>query len=119
VYKCTASNGSTVYQESPCASTGSKLNAPDPSPGMNRGSDKSKFADSTKKAMNEAFQSRMDKGDFEGALAFASDDRQKSQARKKLQEKEVKCEKLAIKVKNAKTKTAINAAESDYRLSCR
>jgi Domain of unknown function (DUF4124) len=117
VYKCVAANGIAIYQESPCATAGVKLAAPDPSPPSKNDSAKAKSADA--KAMKEAFQARMDRGDYQGALAFATDDMQKSLARKKLHDRNVKCEKLAGKITSARNKDAADAAKSEYRLICR
>lgn len=128
VYKCRNSDGSLVYQEAPCESPGGKLKLPEPPVGTGKSRDKAKSPDPTNKAMNEAFQSRMDKQDYEGALAFATNDKQKSLARKRLEEKKVKCEGLSIKaqrarsdftIKGARLKPAADAAESEYRLHCR
>jgi hypothetical protein len=78
--------------------------------------------------MNDAFQSRMDKQDYEGALAFATTDAQKELARRKAAEKKAKCDGLSIKADKAQAdfknrganwKPAADAAEADYRSQCK
>ena len=125
VYKCKNSDGSTAFQDAPCGSPGGVIKSPaQPAPA----GAKVKPADTTNKAMNDAFQSRMDKQDFEGALAFATTDAQKELARRKAAEKKAKCDSLSIKSDKAQAefknrganwKPAADAAEADYRSQCK
>ncbi len=126
VYKCKGAGGTPVYQAAPCDDTGGGIKVPERGPDKAGGS--KAITDADRKSMSEAFQSRMDKRDYEGALAFATTDQQKSQARKKIAEKDAKCQGLAVKVKEAQAKVAnggarykndLDKAEDNYRLSCR
>lgn len=128
VYKCKSSDGAVVYQEAPCKSSGTKLTLPEQPVAPAAKTESAKRAAATNKAMNDAFQSRMDKGDYEGALAFAINDKQKALARKKKEEQAVKCQALTIKAKKAQAdfqqrgvrwQPAADAADAEYRLHCR
>ncbi|MCE9640592.1 MAG: DUF4124 domain-containing protein [Betaproteobacteria bacterium] len=128
VYKCKSADGSPVFQESPCGSSTGISTTPQPPAGAVRKGEQAKPADSTNKAMNDAFQSRMDKKDYDGALAFATTDKQKELARKKSAEKNTKCETLAAKAKQAqadlqnkgeKWKSKADAANAEYTNYCR
>ncbi len=108
-----------MFQSAPCDDKGGGIAVPDR--GAATGS---KPADADKQAMNEAFRSRMDKRDYEGALAFATTDQQKSQARKKIAEKDAKCRGLALKLQEAQatfdrdggsSKAALDKAKNNYR----
>jgi|SRR5687767_12739419 hypothetical protein len=125
VHKCKNSEGGTVYQEAPCAKTGSKLDLP---AGTGKSGDNPGSDDGTRKSMNEAFQRRMDQRDYDGALAFATNERQRAEARKKLAEKNSRCERLslkaqkaqaAIRANDARSKAAADAAEAEYASTCR
>jgi hypothetical protein len=128
VYKCKNSDGSPVFQEKPCGSPEGVFNAPDRPAAPGKSGGKAKPADAANKAMNEAFQSRMDKKDYDGALAFATTEKQKALARKMAEEKRIKCESLAAKYKlaraefknnGAKWKPKADAAEAEYANHCR
>lgn len=125
VHKCKNSDGSLVYQEAPCGTSGGVYKTPAQPAADGK---KPKPADTTNKAMNDAFQSRMDKQDYDGALAFATTDKQKEQARRKAADKNTKCESLSIKARKAqaeftnrgpKWKPAADAAEAEYRNQCK
>jgi hypothetical protein len=128
VYKCKSADGSPIFQESPCGSSTGISTTPQPSGASVRKNEQAKPADNTHKAMNDAFQSRMDKKDYDGALAFATTDKQKEQARKKAAEKNTKCETLAGKAKQAqadlqnkgeKWRPKADAANAEYTNYCR
>lgn len=128
VHKCKSSDGSVIYQEAPCGSATGILSAPAQPAGAAVGGGKTKPADTTSKAMNDAFQSRMDKRDYEGAQAFATTNQQKELARKKAAEKDLKCESLSTKARQAtadfntkgeRYRSKADAAEAEYRTHCR
>jgi hypothetical protein len=120
VHKCKGADGAPVFQSAPCDDRSGGIAVPE------RGADKGKGAkpaEADKKAMNEAFRSRMDKRDYEGALAFATTDQQKSQARRKIAEKDARCRGLAVKLQEAQakydkdggqSKAALDKAKSNY-----
>jgi hypothetical protein len=128
IHKCKNSDGSLVFQEAPCGTPAGVIKTPAPAAAPAKSVDKSKPADTTTKAMNDAFQLRMDQQDYDGAMAFATTDKQKELARRKAAEKTAKCESLLIKANKAQAdfknrgqnwKPAADAAEAEYRLQCK
>ena len=133
VHKCKNADGSTIYQQAPCdktGTTGDKIDLQDPTKGgAAKSGGKVRSSDGTsQQSMSEAFQRRMDKKDYEGAMAFATTDRQKAQARQKLEDKNNKCSTLSIRKQKAQAdfqakgeryKSGATAAEAEYNLNCR
>lgn len=124
VYKCKKPDGSLAYQETPCApdTTGAKVDLKVPAaqpPALNTGD---------RHAMKNAYESHMAKRDYEGAVAFAGNDKEKHRALKLAEDKRLMCGKLAIRAQQARanvkpntprTENAAIAAEREYNLACR
>ncbi len=123
-YKCKKPDGGTVYQEAPCtpdaaaARLGLKVPAAQP-PG---------HGDGDRRALKDAYESRMARRDYEGAVAFAGNDQEKHRALKLAEDKRLKCGKLMIRAQQARanvrpakayTENAAIAAEREYNLNCR
>lgn len=124
VYKCKKQDGSLAYQETPCAAdaAGAKieLKVPAAQPPASRAGDRN--------AMKDAYESHMAKRDYEGAAAFAGNDKEKHHALKLAEDKRQKCGKLSIRAQqaranvkpnNQRTENAAIAAEREYNLACR
>jgi hypothetical protein len=124
VYKCKKPDGSLAYQEAPCApdTAGAKVDLKVPAaqpPSPNKGD---------RNAMKDAYESHMAKRDYEGAVTFAGNDKEKHRALKLAEDKRQKCGKLSIraqearanvKPKNPRSENAAIAAEREYNLACR
>jgi hypothetical protein len=114
IYKCKTAEGKTIYQESPCASgqQGGEKNVMPPAAAVKALPPESKTVGnpaatgggktSTEKAMEEAYYSRMNKGDYDGALAFAQTDEQKQRARSMKADKDRQCDTLRINASKAR-----------------
>jgi hypothetical protein len=119
-FKCVGKNGSTLYQDGPCddatqSSTQLQIS-------------NSPYVASEKKPSDQFFEDRFNKGDFAGALNFATSDKQRSRAlaAKAKQESECKIKKIKAeearanaKVQGARQKHAAEAAEAIYASACK
>lgn len=124
VYKCKKPDGGIAYQETPCApgAAGAKVDLKVPAaqpPSSNKGD---------QHAMKDAYESRMARRDYEGAVAFAGNDKEKHRALKLAEDKRQKCGKLSIRAQQARANVKPNkphmenaaiAAEREYNLACR
>lgn len=124
VYKCQQSGGVTVYQQTPCAqdAAGARMDIKVPS------AQPVKRSDGERLALKEAYESRMARHDYEGAVAFAANDKERHRALKLAEDKRLKCGSLAIraqqaqanvKPKNPRSENAAIAAQHEYNLRCR
>jgi len=123
VYKCKKPDGSLAYQETPCTpdATGARVDLKVPAaqpPSPNKGD---------RNAMKDAYESRMAKRDYEGAVAFAGNDKEKHRALKLAEDKRQKCGKLSIRAQQARANVKPNtprtentaiASEREYNLAC-
>jgi len=119
-FKCVGKNGSTLYQDGPCddatqSSTQLQIS-------------NSPYVASEKKPSDQFFEDRFNKGDFAGALNFATSDKQRSRAlaAKAKQESECKIKKIKAeearanaKGQGARQKHAAEAAEAIYASACK
>jgi len=126
VFKCKQPDGSVAYQQTPCAqeTTGVKIDLKVPSvqpiaPNRSAGD---------LLAQKDAYESRMARHDYEGAVTFAATDKERHRALKLAEDKRLKCGSLAIraqqaqanvKPKNTSSVNAAVAAEREYNLRCR
>jgi hypothetical protein len=109
IYKCETAEGKTIYQESPCAA-GQKGAAKDVMPSaavVKALPSGSKLVGNppvtgSAKTMNEAYNRRMAKGDYDGALALATTEEQKRTALKRKAEKDRECDGLRITAARAR-----------------
>jgi bifunctional DNA-binding transcriptional regulator/antitoxin component of YhaV-PrlF toxin-antitoxin module len=78
--------------------------------------------------MNEAYNARMAKGDYDGALAFATTEEQKQIALQKKASKDERCEYLRIAAakarkdaegRNQRWRTQAEAAEARFSSQCK
>jgi hypothetical protein len=140
VYKCKTDEGKTIYQESPCAA-GQQGGAKDVMPSAAAAKalpPESKTVGnpaaagggktSSEKAMDEAYYSRMSKGDYDGALAFARTDEQKQRARSMKAETDRHCDRLRVAASRARKdaegrnqtwRNKADAAEALYSSQCK
>ncbi|MFN0039280.1 MAG: DUF4124 domain-containing protein [Burkholderiales bacterium] len=141
IYKCKGKDGNLTYQEVPCGSkkqpAAARVTPPPPTPATPAveaesalfvPSGKAKETD-TDKAMQAAFNARMNRGDFAGAAAFATTEEQKQYAKRMQAEKDQRCSNMQMDVRHARY-TAKNsrspifqekaeAAEARYIAACR
>lgn len=143
MFKCTV-DGKISYQEAPCTNgmgtTVKTVSGAATSATSQAGADSgySGKLDSgmaaplrdmaTKKANDEAFNRYMASGDYDRALAFATDEGQRNRARQALSKKEVRCAELRIKRDEANANSkgregrlqhAAEAAQARYDAECR
>ena len=124
-FKCKKPDGTVAYQGTPCAQDEPggrmELKTPEASPTPKRN-------DGDQRALKDAYESRMAKRDYEGAVAFATTDKERHRAMKLAEDKRLKCGSLTIraqraqadvKPKNERTRNAAIAAEREYNLHCR
>jgi hypothetical protein len=76
--------------------------------------------------MREVYEAKMAKRDYDGAVAFATTDRERAAALTMKDKKDVECASLDIKarkaranVRKASDEPAAEAAESEYRVRCK
>ncbi len=124
VFKCKQPDASVAYQQTPCAqdTAGARMaldSAPPPA---------AKRSEGDLRAQKDAYESRMARQDYEGALSFASTDKERHRALKQAEDKRLKCGPLAIRAQQAqanvkpKSTHSVNAAvaaEREYNLRCR
>lgn len=141
IYKCKGKDGNLTYQEVPCGSkqqpATARVTPPSPAPATPAVEPESALAvprgqaaeTDTDKAMQAAFNARMNRGDFAGAAAFATSEEQKQYAKRMQAEKDQRCSNLRMDVKHARY-TARNsrspifqekaeAAEARYIAACK
>lgn len=119
-FKCVGKDGSTLYQDSPCdhAAQSSKQLQVSNSP----------YVAPEKKPSDQFFEDRFNKGDYAGALNFATTDKQRSRATAAKAKKDSECKIKKIKAEEARANAkgmggrqqhAAEAAEAIYASACK
>ena len=141
IYKCKGKDGNLTYQEAPCGSkqqpAAARVNPPSPAPAAPAVEAESalvvprgKAAETdTDKAMQAAYNARMNRGDFAGAAAFATSEEQKQYAKRMQADKDQRCSSLQLDVRHARFTAKNNrspifqekaeAAEARYIAACK
>jgi len=130
MYRCTKA-GVSSYQDKPCEGmvvqpTAAPVTVANNAPKQTQGT-VAPSPNSTSKAMDEAYQQHMARGEFALAKSFATNDTQRNAAAMKLSQLQSQCASMAIRTQqadannkhmNGRWQHAAEAADAQYRLKC-
>jgi|SRR5450830_768953 len=130
MFRCTKA-GVSSYQDKPCEGmvvppTAAPVTVANNAPKQTQGT-VAPSPNSTSKAMDEAYQQHMARGEFALAKSFATNDTQRNAAAMKLAQLQSQCASMAIRTQqadannkhmNGRWQHAAESADAQYRLKC-